>query len=179
MWTFQWMEVLSQDLRYAARTLRKSPGFAILVTLTLALGIGTSTAIFSVFDAVVLRPLPYPEPSRLVLLLGNVRRERVERRGTSRPDYADWRDQSRSFDGMAMYGDDAFILHTGDGSEQLRGEFVAHPYFELLGVRPILGRTFRPAEDEVPQRDAVVVLSSALWQRRFGGDARILGRAIL
>jgi putative ABC transport system permease protein len=179
MWTFRWMEVLSQDLRYAARTLRRSPGFAILVTLTLALGIGANTAIFSVFDAVVLQPLPYPEPSRLVLLVGNVQREGgVERRGASRPDYADWRDQSRSFDAMAMYEDDPFTLDTVDGSEQLRGEFVAQPYFELLGVRPILGRTFRPGEDEVPQRDAVVVLSSGLWQRRFGGDPGIVGRAI-
>lgn len=180
MWTFRWMEVLSQDLRYAARTLRRSSGFAILVTLTLALGIGANTAMFSVFDAVVLRPLPYPEPSRLVLLLGNVRREGgvQQRRGASRPDYADWRDQSRSFDAMAMYEDDPFILHTVDGPEQLRGEFVAQPYFELLGVRPVLGRTFRPEEDAVPQRDAVVVLSSGLWQRRFGGDAGIVGRAI-
>jgi len=180
MWTFRWMEVLSQDLRYAARTLRRSPGFAVLVTLTLALGIGANTAIFSVFDAVVLQPLPYPEPSRLVLLVGNVRREGgvQQRRGASRPDYADWRDQSRSFDAMAMYEGDPFILHTADGSEQLRGEFVAQPYFELLGVRPVLGRTFRPEEDAVPQRDAVVVLSSGLWQRRFGGDPGIVGRAI-
>jgi putative ABC transport system permease protein len=180
MWTFRWMEVLSQDLRYAARTLRRSPGFAVLVTLTLALGIGANTAIFSVFDAVVLQPLPYPEPSKLVLLLGNVRREAgvQQRRGASRPDYADWRDQSRSFEAMAMYEGDPFILHTVDGSEQLRGEFVAQPYFDLLAVRPILGRTFRPEEDEAPQRDAVVVLSSGLWQRRFGGDPGIVGRAI-
>jgi putative ABC transport system permease protein len=180
MWTFRWIEVFSQDLRYAARTLRRTPGFAILVVLTLALGIGANTALFSVFDAVVLQPLPYPEPSRLVLLLGNVQREGgiEQRRGASRPDYADWRDQSRSFEAMAMYEGDPFILHTADGSEQLRGEFVAHPYFELLGVRPILGRTFRPEEDEVAQRDAVVVLSSGLWHRRFGGDPEIVGRAI-
>lgn len=178
MWTFRWMEVISQDLRYAARTLRRSPGFAILVTLTLALGIGANTAIFSVFDAVVLQPLPYPEPSRLVLLLGNVQRERVERRGTSYPDYADWRDQSRSFDAIAMYEDESLILHGVDEPERLTVEFVAHPYFELLGVRPILGRTFRPEEDAAAQRDAVAVLSSGLWQRRFGGDPGIVGRAI-
>jgi putative ABC transport system permease protein len=179
MWTFRWMEVLSQDLRYAARTLRRSPGFAIVVTLTLALGIGANTAIFSVFDAVVLQPLPYPEPSQLVSVVGNVQREGgVERRGASRPDYADWRDQSRSFAGMAMYEDDPLTFYGADGPELLRGEFVAQPYFELLGVRPILGRTFRPEEDEVPQRDAVVVLSSGLWQRRFGGDPGVVGRAI-
>ena len=173
------LETLAQDLRYAARTLRRTPGFAILVTLTLALGIGATTAIFSVFDAVVLQPLPYPAPLRLVKLVGTVQREGgIERRGVSRPDYADWRDQSSSFEAMAMFEDDAFILHTADGSEQLRGEFVAHPYFELLGVRPILGRTFLPEEDEVPQRDAVVVVSSGLWQRRFGGNPGIVGSAI-
>ncbi|MCI0628925.1 MAG: ABC transporter permease, partial [Acidobacteria bacterium] len=178
MWTFRWIEILSQDLRYAARTIRKSPGFAILVTLTLALGIGANTAIFSVFNAVVLQPLPYPEPSRLVLLVGNVQRKSVERRGTSLPDYADWRDQSRSFDAMALYTDGSFTLHSLDEPERVTGEFVAQPYFGLLGVRPILGRTFRPEEDAVPQRDAVVLLSSGLWQRRFGGDLGIVGRSI-
>jgi putative ABC transport system permease protein len=179
MWTFRWLEVLSQDLRYAGRMLRRNPGFALLVTLTLALGIGANTAIFSVFDAVALRSLPYPEPSQLVRMVGVVRQDgRVERRGASRPDYADWRDQSQSFQGMAMYEIDPFILHTVDGSEQLRGEYVAHRYFDLLGVQPIVGRTFLPEEDEVAQRDAVVVLSSGLWHRRYGGDPGIVGRTI-
>ena len=92
MWTFYWMEMLWQDLRYAARTLRKSPGFTIVAALTLALGIGANTAIFSVVNAVILRPLPYPEPARLVELFGNVKRAKVERRGTSFADYLDWRD---------------------------------------------------------------------------------------
>ena len=172
------MQVLSQDLRFAARTLRKSPGFAIIVTLTLALGIGVSTAIFSVFDAALLRPLPYPEPSRLVLLWGNVQRESVERRGTSLPDYADWRDQSLSFDAMALFTAGSLTLQGVELPERLTGEFVAQPYFQLLGVQPVLGRTFRPEEDQAPQRDAVVILSGGLWQRRFGGDPGVVGSSI-
>jgi putative ABC transport system permease protein len=103
MWTFNWVEMLSQDLRYAVRTLRRSPGFTTVATLTLTVGIGANTAIFSVADAVILRPLPYPEPSRLVELWGNVRRAKIERRGTSFPDYADWRNRSQSFESMAWF----------------------------------------------------------------------------
>src|SRR6266436_6675527 len=110
MWTFRWMEVLGQDLRYAARSLRKSPGFTLVATLTLALGIGANTAIFSVVDAVILRPLPYAEPSRLVELWGNVKRAKVERRGASYPDYVDWRQQSTSFDGMAAFDSGGLVI---------------------------------------------------------------------
>jgi hypothetical protein len=91
MWTIRWMEMLGKDLRYAARTLRRSPAFTLVAGLTLALGIGANTAIFSVVDAVMLRPLPYPQPDRLVELWGNVRRAKVERRGTSFADYRDWK----------------------------------------------------------------------------------------
>src|SRR5262245_169655 len=175
MWTIRWIEVLQQDLRYAARTLRKSPGFTIVAALTLALGIGANTAIFSVVDAVMLRPLPYPEPSRLVELWGNVRRAKVERRGASYPDFVDWRDQSRSFEAMAAFVDgDLTIAGTGE-PERITGEFVSQPYFDLLGMRAVLGRTFRPEEDQVPERNAVVVLSDGLWKRRFGADSAVLG----
>src|SRR5215467_2099821 len=97
------VETSWQDLRFAARTLRKSPGFTLVAALTLALGIGGNTAIFSVVNAVILRPLPYAAPDRLVELWGNVKRAKVERRGTSFPDYFDWSAQSKSFDGMALY----------------------------------------------------------------------------
>jgi len=178
MWTFYWLETLRQDLRYAARSLRKSPGFTVVAALTLALGIGSTTGIFSVVNAVILRPLPYPEPGRLVELWGNVKRASVERRGTSLPDYADWRDQSHSFEAMSWLEDAQFTLAGGDEPERVAGEYVAHPYFGMLGVRAALGRTFRPEEDEAPQRDRVVVLSDGLWKRRFGGDPGILGRAV-
>ena len=178
MWTFYWIETFWQDLRDAIRTLRKSPGFTVVAALTLALGIGANTAIFSVMNAVILRPLPYPEPSRLVELFGNVKRAQVERRGTSLPDYADWRDQSSSFEAMALFMDGNFSLTGVDEPERLKVELVAHTYFSMLGVGAFLGRTFRPEEDEVPMRDAVAVLSDGLWKRRFGGNPEIIGRTI-
>ena len=103
MWTFYWLEMLWQDLRYAAARCARVPALRVVAVLTLALGIGANTAIFSVVNAVILRPLPYPDPARLVELWGNVKRAKVERRGTSFADYLDWRTQSQSFDGMALY----------------------------------------------------------------------------
>ena len=179
MWTFRWMELLGQDLRYAVRTLRKSPGFTVVAVLTLALGIGANTAIFSVVNAVMLRPLPYPQPERLVELWGNVKRAQVERRGASYPDYSDWRAQSRSFESMAAFTSGNFTLTGVDEPERLSGEFVSQPYFDLLGIRAARGRVFRPEEDQAPQRDLVVTLSDGLWKRRFGGDLAIVGRNIL
>ncbi|HEY1338196.1 MAG TPA: ABC transporter permease, partial [Bryobacteraceae bacterium] len=178
MWTFRWLEVLAQDLRYAFRTLRKSAGFTTVAILTLALGIGANTAIFSIVDAAVLRPLPYRDPGRLVELWGNVKRVRVERRGASYPDFKDWRAQSRSFEAMAAFDGSTFTLTGGDEPERVSGEVVSQPYFSLLGVGPEIGRTFRPEEDAVPQRDFVVILGNGLWKRRFGGDPAILGRTI-
>lgn len=178
MWTFHWIEILLQDLRYAARTLRKNPGFTAVAALTMALGIGANTAIFSVVDAVVLRPLPYAEPGRLVELFGNVRRAKVERRGTSTADYIDWREQSKSFDAMSVIASGAGTLTGVDEPERVIREFVSSDYLPMLGVAPALGRVFRADEDEVPQRNAVVVISDGLWKRRFGGDPQMVGRSI-
>jgi putative ABC transport system permease protein len=178
MWTFNWLEMLGKDLRYAARTLRKSPAFAAVAVLTLALGIGANTAIFSVVNAVMLRPLPYPEPQRLVELWGNVKRVTVERRGTSFADYLDWKKESQSFERMALFTGATLTLTGTDEPERLPAEFVGHGYFDMLGVEPQLGRIFRAEEDQVPQRDAVAVLSDGLWKRRFGGDRGIVGRPI-
>ena len=158
MWTFRPFEMLRQDLRYAARTLSRSSGFAIVAILTLALGIGANTAIFSVVDAVILRPLPYPEPTRLMQLWGTVKRAKTERRGASYPDYADWRDQSRTFERMAALEGGTMTMTGVDEPERIQIEAVSQPYFELLGIRPVLGRAFRPDEDQVPQRDAVICL---------------------
>jgi hypothetical protein len=112
MQTFVWLETLWQDLRYGIRMLARNKGFAAVAVLTLALGIGANTAIFSVVNAAILRPLPYPDPARLAVLWGNVKRLRVERRGASYPDYRDWRDQSRSFEAMAAF-DGAELALTG------------------------------------------------------------------
>jgi macrolide transport system ATP-binding/permease protein len=178
MQTFVWLETLWQDLRHGVRVLGKNRGFAAVAVLTLALGIGANTAIFSVVNAAILRPLPYPDPGRLVTLWGNVKRVRVERRGASYPDYRDWRDQSRSFQAMAAF-EDAQLALTGIATpERIPCEYVSQPYFSLLGIHAAAGRTFRPEEDLVPERDAVVVLSDGTWKRRFGGDPGIVGRTI-
>jgi predicted permease len=178
MQIFVWLETLGHDLRYGVRALGRNKGFAAAAVLTLALGIGANTAIFSVVNAAILRPLPYRDPARLVVLWGNVKRVRVERRGASYPDYCDWRDRNRSSAGMAAF-DEAHLALTGAGTpERIPGEYVSQPYFALLGIKAALGRTFRPEEDQVPQRDAVVVLSDGFWKRRFGGDPGIVGRPI-
>jgi predicted permease len=167
-----------QDIRYALRMLRRSPGFTAVAVLTLALGIGANTAIFSVVDSTILRPLPYPNPSRLMVLWGNVKRIHVERRGASYPDFGDWRDQNHSFEAIAAFDAYEFALTGIDTPERLSGEFVSQSYFSLLGVQPTLGRIFRPEEDQVAQRDGVVILSYAAWQSHFGGDPGIIGRTI-
>jgi putative ABC transport system permease protein len=150
----------------------------LVAVLTLALGIGANTAIFSVYNAAVLRPLPYPDPGRLAILWGNVKRVRVERRGTTYPDFQVWRAQGHRFSGMAAFDDHTFALTGVDNPETLPGEYVSTSYFSLLGVGAELGRTFSSEEDRVPQRDAVAVLSDGLWRRRFGGDPAVLGRSI-
>jgi putative ABC transport system permease protein len=175
---FVWLETLWQDLRYALRVLGNHKAFSTVAILTLAHGIGANTAIFSVVNAVIIRPLPYPEPDRLMVLWGNVKRTKVERRGTSYPDYRDWRDQNHSFEAMAAATDERFALTGIETPERIAGEYVSPAYFNLLGVRAAMGRTFRPEEDEVPQRDAVVVLSDGTWKRRFGADPSIVGRSI-
>ena len=178
MQTSVYLETLWQDLRYGARMLVKNKAFAAVAVLTLALGIGANTAIFSIVNAAVLRPLPFLRPERLVVLWGNVKRVRVERRGTSYPDYRDWRDQSRSFEAMAAFDDGPFTLRGAETPERIAGEYVSQEYFALLGIRAALGRTFTSEEDRVPLRDAVAVLSDGAWKRRFGGDPGIVGRQI-
>ncbi|HEX5227937.1 MAG TPA: ABC transporter permease, partial [Bryobacteraceae bacterium] len=178
MQTSVWLETSWQDVRYAVRSLAKNKGFTAVAILTLALGIGANTAIFSVVNAAIVRPLPFPDASRLVVLWGNVKRVVVERRGASYPDFCDWRSQSRSFDAMAAYDPHAFVLSDVDSPERISGEFVSQPYFSLLGIHAALGRTFTPDEDRVPQRDAVVFLSDGFWKRRFGADPAIVGRSI-
>jgi predicted permease len=178
MWTFGSIEILWQDVRYALRTLRKSPAFTSVAVFALALGIGANIAIFSVVNAVVLKPLPYRDPGQLTLLWGNVRRAIVERRGASYPDFADWRKQSKSFVDMAVYSNVCFTLTGTDEPERIDGEFVSASYFPILGISPILGRTFLPGEDEVPMRDAVMILTEGLWKRRYGGDPGIIGKSI-
>jgi putative ABC transport system permease protein len=126
----------------------------------------------------LLRGLPYPDPDRIVVLIGNVQRTTVERRGNSYPDHRDWRAKSSRFVDMAAYTTSTMTLMGFDEPERLAIETVSAPYFSVLGVTPALGRTFRPEEDEVPNRDAVVILSDGLWRRRFAADPSIVNRTI-
>jgi putative ABC transport system permease protein len=160
-----------QDFRFALRSLRHAPGFAIAAILTFAIGIGATAAIFTVLHAVLLRPLPYADPDRLVVLLHDGQFP------LSPADYLDYRRDLRACDGVSAAQAWSATLASGDGAERLPGLRVSADLFRTLGVPAALGRTFLPGEDE-PGRDHVVVLSSALWIRRFGGDRRIIGRTI-
>lgn len=168
------MSELRQDLRYAFRQLRRNPAFTTMALLTLVVGIGATTAIFSVADAVILRPLPYPDPDRLVRIQETT--PRGEPFSVSDANYLDFREQSRTFSEMAAYRE-APVALTGDGQpERLAGVAATHTLFDLLGADPLLGRTFSEAEDSHGGGTAVAVLSHGLWQRRFGGDPAAVGR---
>ena len=178
MWTFPSFESFWRDIRYALRTLRRSPAFTIVALTVLAIGIGANTAMFSLVDAMFLRGLPYADADRLVVLIGNVQRTVVERRGNSYPDHLDWRAKSTSFVDMAAYTSTTTTLFGTDEPERVPVEFVSAPYFSIVSVAPAHGRTFRADEDAVPNRDFVVVLGDGLWKRRFGGDPAIVNKTI-
>src|SRR5262245_28164202 len=133
---------LRTDVRHAVRSLRKSPGFATVAILALAVGIGGNTAIFSVIDATRTQAIPYREPRQLVYLIGTARRAVVERRGTSYPDFLDWRAMATRFESLAAFDSQLMTLAGRDESERIGTEFVSASYFSLLGVRPAIGRTF-------------------------------------
>jgi predicted permease len=178
MWAFPSFESFRQDIRYALRTLRKAPGFTFVAVFALAVGIGGNTAIFSLIDAMRARALPYHDSERLVQLWGNVQRVKVERRGASYPDYLDWRAQSKSFEDVAAFDSQWMTFVGSDEPVRIQTEFVAAPYFSLLGVSAVRGRTFEPDEDVVATPAPVVVLSDGFWKRRFGGDPQIVGRTL-
>ncbi len=170
-----------QNLRYALRVLAKQPLFTSIVILTFALGIGANTAVFSVVNAVLLRPLPFKEPQNLVALGEFDTREKAdpgtEIESISYLDYVDWRDQTKVFERVAVYTNQSVsTLTDGSGATHVQGESVSADLFPLLGVQPILGRTFLPKEDEPGNR--VVILSHGLWQRRFGADRSIIGKSV-
>jgi putative ABC transport system permease protein len=169
---------LLQDIRYGIRTLAKNAGFTVVAVLTLALGIGANTAIFSVIENVLLRPLPYPQPERLVEIW-NTYPPQVPRAGLSPGDYADWRQQAKSFSEMGGYADVSHGFNlTGEGEPQrvLVG-YASSSLFPMLGARVVAGRSFVPEEDRAGSAP-VVLLSHQLWQGRFGGDPRIVGHTV-
>jgi putative ABC transport system permease protein len=171
------METLWHDLRYGARLLLKHPGFTIIAVLTLALGIGANTAIFTVVNAALLRALPYHEPERLVHLWETTPQKSFPQREASYPDFLDWR-KNQVFSGMAAYGGGSgFTLIGDDGPELIRGARVTANFFNVLGVHPILGRDFREGE-EIAGAERVVILGYGFWQNRFGGDSRVIGQTL-
>src|SRR5437879_5418960 len=165
-----------QDLRYALRTLAKSPGFTTVAVLTLALGAGANSLMFSVINAVLLRPLPYPDPDRIVAL-GLVPHDEAAARQVAEvvphTAYFAWREGSRSLVTLAAYRPDMVDFAGGIAPERVRGAQVTSNFFSLLGVQPTLGRTFT-TDEQVPNGPRVVVLSDGLWQERFGGDRGIV-----
>src|SRR6266705_3192025 len=170
-----------QNLRYAFRVLGKQPLFTAIVILTFALGIGANTAVFSVLNAVLLRPLPFHEPQNLVALGEYDIREKAdpgtEIESISYLDHVDFRDQSQVFERVAVYTNQSVsTLTDGNEATHVQGESVSADLFQLLGVQPMLGRTFLPNEDEPGNQ--VVILSHESWQRRFGADRGIIGRTV-
>jgi predicted permease len=174
------MNGLSRDIRHAIRSLRQAPGFVLIVVLTLGLGIGANTAIFSLMDQVLLRPLPVHDPSALVLLdgPGAFQGRTVNLATFSYPMYVDFRDRNEVFSGvLARFPLSTTVVWRG-ASERANGELVSGNYFDVLGVRPALGRMLNAADDRVPGAHPIAVLSYGYWQRRFGGDPLVLNQTI-
>jgi putative ABC transport system permease protein len=169
------LSTLSQDLRYAARTLRKAPVFSAVVILTLALGIGATTAIFSVADAVMLRPLPYPDVER-ILILGEQSRN-AQRMSVSWLNFQDWRDQNQVFESLGLYRGMIVNLTGGDQPERLNGSLASAAVFDTFGLRPVLGRAFQP-DDDKPTAARIALISERLWRTHFNADPTIVGRQL-
>src|SRR5262245_12194730 len=172
------LEVMMRDARYAIRLIRKNPVLAVAVVLVLAVGIGGSIAIFSIVNAVLLKPLPYADSGRLMLLWGNVQRAALERRGASMPDYFDWSDATKSFDGLAAYWGGSFTTTGIEDRQVVNAEIVGAKYFDILGIKPTIGREFTPDEERSAGGNPVVILGHAFWRDHFGGDPGVLGKQL-
>jgi putative ABC transport system permease protein len=164
------------DFKYAFRMLLKAPGFTVIAVLTLALGIGANSAIFSVVDTVLLRPLPFPNPDQLVMIWGNSKAEPDGKYTQSFPDFFDFRDQSQSFTAMAAYTGAGTVLTGAGEAQELGGVAVAGDIFSVLGVSPMLGRGFTPEELKA---GGVVLFSHGLWKRAFGSDPKVIGQQVI
>jgi putative ABC transport system permease protein len=169
------MDAMIQDLRFGMRMLAKKPGFTLVAIITLALGIGANTAIFSVVHAVLLRPLPFPNPDRLVVMTEKDREG--SRMGAAYPNYQDWRTQAESFEGMAGFRSQIFNLTGVDKPLRLQGRTVSWNFFELLGVVPQLGRGFVEQDDQ-PGAPPAAMVSHGIWQEKFGGEPALVGNQV-
>ena len=167
-----------RDLHYTLRTLRKNPGFTVVAVMALALGIGVNTSIFSLYNAVALRPVPVRDPGRVVRLFQTHAGESGS--GVfSYPKYVDYRDHSSVLSGLAAWGWTSAVMGSGDRAENVKAMFVSGNYFDVLGADTAAGRAFVPEEDRTPGSHPVVVLSYAYWEQRFARDPALVGRTIL
>src|SRR5215471_7886818 len=175
------MHLLWRDLRFGARLLWKAPGFSAVALVALALGMGATTAIFSVVDAVLLKPLPFRDPGRVLVIWEKNPAQNKYKLPVAPANFYVWQKQSRTIDQMAALQDTTLNLTGGPNGhlepEEVKVERVSASLFPMLGVQPLFGRTFRAEEDQ-PGRNFAVMLSHALWQRRFGGDPAIVGKSI-
>jgi macrolide transport system ATP-binding/permease protein len=169
------MGTLLQDIRYAGRQLRQSPGFAATAILILTIGIGASTAIFGFVDAALIRPLPYGDATRLAMVTESV--ALIPRANLSYPDYLDWKKLNQGFSSMDVYHETSYLLRTPTGTEPVPGLRVSDGFFRTLGVAPVLGRDFYAGED-LPEAPQTVILSYTTWQKRFGGKQDIAGQSV-
>jgi hypothetical protein len=170
------MGTLLQDLKYGLRTLAKAPGFTAIAVIALALGIGANSAMFSIVNSVLLRPIPYPAPERVLMLYTSM--PQFDDASTSYPNFLDWQQRSRSFEHLAAFRSDTFHL-TGDGNpERLRGQMASSTFFAVMGAQPIAGRVFTADEDRKGAAP-VAVLTSDLWRTRFAGDPGVIGRTMI
>ncbi|HET7621995.1 MAG TPA: ABC transporter permease [Gemmatimonadaceae bacterium] len=165
------------DLKFALRTFRRSPGFTAAVIATLALGIGASTAMFSLVDSALLRPLPFHQPDRLAVLWG-IKQPEGDIRGASFPEIADWRAMNHTLTDVALFDPISLNLRTATEPTRLSGEMVSGDFFQLIGQRAAIGRTILPSDDDAPDAHPVAVISDALWHERFAGDSAIIGKTI-
>lgn len=171
------METVIKDVRFAVRSFVKRPGFLVIAIATLALGIGATTAMFTVVNSVLLRPLQFPEPERIVLFYGINPRDGINRSNMSMPDIVDWQKQSQSFEQIAGFISTGLFLGVGDETERVRGNYASKEFFPLFKTNPIHGRTLQPTDAQEGSEPAVVI-SYGLWQRRFGGATTVVNSKI-
>jgi putative ABC transport system permease protein len=171
------IETFGADIRHGVRLLAKNPGFTVTAVATLVLGIGANTAIFSVINAALLRPLPFPDPDRVVLVFET----RVQNNANAIPaapgTFADWRVQAQAFQALAATADTELNMLSQGEPERVKAQYVSANFFDLLGTRPMLGRGFRTDED-LPGATPVAIITNGLWKQRFGGDPGVIGRSI-
>ena len=174
-WRGRWLDECAQDARFATRTLRKSPGFTAIAILTLALGIGANTSLFSVVNAVLFNPIPYPHPEQLVML--HESKPNFRAGSISYPNFRDWRHDNRSFSSIAIARRTSFTLNGLGEAEELNAQFISSEFFPLLGVQPVIGRFFGPGEDEIGA-PPIVLVSANFWHRKLSGSSDVIGKTL-